>query len=64
MMTKADARKYSEGYEGYQLAWIEDEYAFLQKERPGNKFSVIKVDFDSLKNGNYKRMFKLGMTLV
>ena len=62
-MTKYEARKYNEGYEGYQLAWVEDEYAYFQKEHPGHKFSVIKMDFETLRNGNYKKMFELGLTM-
>lgn len=60
-MTKHEAMKFNEGYEGYRLAYIENKFYFFQK-KIGNKYLLIKLSLKDLTSKNYKQMFKLDVS--
>lgn len=62
MLTKNEAKKFNQGYMGYNFAFIEKQFICFQKELPGYKFSLIKLIASDFKDNSWKMMFDYGFT--
>lgn len=62
-MTKSEAKKCSQGYDGYQYAYEEKGFLFYQKEVDG-KFYLIKLTPDDMISGNFVYMMQHNISRI
>jgi hypothetical protein len=61
-MNKQNAKKFNQGYKGYNFAYIDNEFICFQKEHEGYQFSLIKLIDKDFKDNSWKMMFEHGFT--